>query len=368
MENNIENNNVDEIKVKKGFSGKILYPIGNYYKNLYKTKGMKQVLTVIGGLIVLIIVFWAINPRFLSAGQVRTMVRDVGPFLLVGIGQAFVLITGNIDLSIGSVLAMGYMIIAILIQSGVPWFIAIPITLICCLIIGVINGQLVARFKLPPFIATLGTMFFARGIAWIFTEGRPTGPIGLGVEHPFRQIFWWGDVLGISFVLIIALVVWFIFNFMLSRARIGRHIYAVGSNREAAKLSGVNTISTITKAYMVSAFCAALVGIMFCAQTGSGSPTSGQSYEMFGVAVSVIGGVSTLGGQGLLLGTIVGAALWVVLESGLVAVSLGESYKLMVIGIVVVVAVLLDIILRKGIKRKKKTVKAEEVQKDKKEN
>lgn len=138
------------------------------------------------------------------------------------------------------------------------------------------------------------------------------------------------------------------FNFILSRTRTGRHIYAIGSNVDAAKLSGVNIIAVTTKAYIVSAFCATVVGLIFCATSGMGAMDAGTTYELYAVAASVIGGVSTLGGQGLLLGTVIGASIWGVLQNGLQFAGAPVAIRNIIIGIIVVVSVLLDVIVRSG--------------------
>ena len=144
------------------------------------------------------------------------------------------------------------------------------------------------------------------------------------------------------------MVVWLVFNFILSQTRTGRHLYAIGSNIDAAKLSGVSVYWTTTKAYLVSAACAGLVGLIQCATTGTGTMDAGLSYEMYAVAASVIGGVSTLGGQGILLGTVVGAGVWSVLSNGLQFAGVAVGPRNVIIGVIVVLSVLVDVIARSG--------------------
>lgn len=316
-------------------------------KRILATRGMGQVLTVTAGLIVLCIVFGIINPNFFSGKNILNLLRQIAPILLIGIGQSYVLITGNIDLSIGSVVGMSCMISATLMTKGINPWVAAAITLVCCLLVGLVNGLLVARCKLPPFIATLGTMTICRGIAQIANNNYNTDSIGAGAEG-FRQFFYYGSQLGVFNTIWIALVLWLVFNFFLSRTRTGRHIYAIGSNIEASQLSGVNVVSTTTQAYLVSAFCAFTVGLITTATSGMGTMDAGNSYEMYAVAASVIGGVSTLGGQGLLLGTVIGAAIWGVLQNGLQFAGAPVAIRNIVIGVIVVVSVLLDVIVRSG--------------------
>ncbi len=319
----------------------------NIFKRIFAVRGMGQVITVGIGLIILCLVFYLINDKFLGERNISQLLRQVAPYLIVGIGQSFVLITGNIDLSIGSVLGMSCMMSATLMCNGVPLALACIITMAACLLTGVINGFLVAGCKLPPFIATLGTMTVARGIAQLVNNNMNTNSIGDSAKT-FRDLFYYGKFIGIFNTVWIAIVLWIVFNFILSQTRTGRHLYAAGSNIEAAKLSGVNIALTTTKAYLVSAFCAGVVGLIQCATTGTGTMDAGISFEMYAVAASVIGGVSTLGGQGILLGTVIGAGVWGVLNNGLQLAGAPVALRNIVIGVIVVVSVLTDVLRRSG--------------------
>lgn len=333
----------------------------NFIKKQLAKPGMRQVVTVFCGLIVLCAAFGIINPLFFSKRNISNLLRQIAPIILIGIAQSYVLITGNIDLSIGSVVGMSTMISATLMTKGMnPWFASL-LTLLASLAIGLLNGYLVAGFKLPPFIATLGTMTICRGIAQIANGNYNTGAINtiektaLSVEK-FRDIFYYGKTLGIYNGVWIAILAFLVFNFILTKTRSGRYLYALGSNPEAARLSGVSVLKTTTIAYMVSAFCSCIVGIIQCCSAGMGAMDAGNSYEMYGVAASVIGGVSTLGGTGRLIGTVVGAAIWSVLQNGLQFAQAPVAIRNIVIGIIVIVAVLLDVVLRRGsLVRKKKT-------------
>lgn len=324
----------------------------NPLRKIIAVRGMGQVITVTVGLIILCIVFGILNPSFFSGRNVGNLLRQIAPVLLIGIGQSYVLITGNIDLSIGSVVGMSCMVSATLMTKGMnPWA-AVLVTLFVCILVGVCNGLLVARCALPPFIATLGTMTIARGIAQIVNNNYNTDSIGEGAEG-FRNFFYYGKTLGLYNTIWIALILFLIFNFLLSRTRTGRHIYAIGSNIEASKLSGVNIVGTTIKAYIVSSICACTVGLIICATSGMGTMDAGNTYELYAVAASVIGGVSTLGGQGILLGTVIGASIWGVLQNGLQFVGAPVAIRNIVIGIIVIVSVLLDVIVRSGKRIKK---------------
>lgn len=322
-------------------------------KRILAIRGIAQVLTVTIGLIILCIVFGIMNPIFFSSRNVANLLRQIAPILLIGIGQSYVLITGNIDLSIGSVVGMSTMISATLMTKGMAPSAAVLITIICCLAVGLSNGLLVSFAKLPPFIATLGTMTIARGIAQIANNNYNTDSIGEAAQG-FRDFFYYGKTLGLYNTIWIAILLWLIFNFLLTRTKSGRHIYAIGSNAEAARLSGVNLVSTTTKAYLVSAFVSCIVGLITTATSGMGTMDAGNSYELYAVAASVIGGVSTLGGQGLLFGTVIGASIWGVLQNGLQFAGAPVAIRNIVIGVIVVVSVLLDVIVRSGNVAKKK--------------
>lgn len=318
----------------------------NPLKRLLSIRGMGQVLTVTAVLIVLCIIFGIMNPNFFSGRNLMELLRQTTPILLVGIAQSYVLITGNIDLSIGSVLGMSAMISATLMTGGMNAWLAALIGLVCCLAVGVVNGLLVAKFKLPPFVATLGTQTICRGVAQIVNNNFNTDMVKGASADLLRDLFYRGKTLGVFNGIWIVLIVFLVMNFILSRTRTGRHLYAIGSNIDAAKLSGVNVISTTTKAYLASAFCAFLAGLVTMSTTGTGMMDAGTGYETYGVAASVIGGVSTLGGQGILIGTVVGSAIWQVLQNGLNFIGAPVAMKNIAIGAIVVASVLMDVMTR----------------------
>ena len=324
----------------------------NPLKKLLAIRGMGAALTAFVGLVIIYIAFGLINPAVFSGQNILNLLRSMSKYLLIGIAQSYVLITGNIDLSIGSMVGMSAMIAATLMTGGMSPVLAILIALVSCLIIGVVNGYLVGKFKLPPFIATLGTMFVARGIAYMVNGNRNTDAIATGVgketADKFQNFFYYGKTAGIYNTFWLAIIVFIIFFFVLSKTRTGRHIYAIGSNVDAAKLSGVNVVATTIKTYLISSVCSCLVGLILCAQAGMGNMEVGNMYEMYGVAAGVIGGVSPLGGTGILLGTLAGSAVWQTLENGLNMIGAQVGIQRVVIGVIVVVAVLLDVVVRSG--------------------
>lgn len=327
-------------------------------RKLTSIRGMGAALVGFAGWIILYVVFGLIEPNIFTTNNMLNLLRSMAKYLLVGVGQGVILITGNIDLSIGSVVAMSAMISATMMSKGVAAIIAILAAIICCLAVGVVNGVLVGKFKLPPFIATLGTMFCARGIAYMANGNRNTDAIvsGLGKEagDAFQNFFYYGKFLGIYNAFWIAFVIFLAVFFIMSKTRTGRHIYAIGSNVDAAKLSGVNVFTTTTKAYLISAFCSAVVGLILAGQAGMGNMEAGNCYEMYGVAAGVIGGISPLGGSGLLLGAFAGAGVWQTLENGLGIIGAPVGIQRIVIGVIVAGAVLVDVVFRQGTKKAKK--------------
>ena len=321
-------------------------------------RGLGAALVGFAGWVVLLLVFGMIDPNILKINNILNLLRSMAKYLLVGVGQSVILITGNIDLSIGSVVAMSAMISATLMSKGFSIIIALLVALAACLVVGLVNGVLVGKFKLPPFIATLGTMFCARGVAYMANGNRNTDAIstGLGKEagDAFQNFFYYGKTAGIYNAFWIAFIIFLAVFFIMSKTRTGRHIYAIGSNVEAAKLSGVNVFMTTTKTYLISAFCSFVVGLILAGQAGMGNMEAGNSYEMYGVAAGVIGGVSPLGGTGLLLGTLAGAGVWQTLENGLGIIGAPVGIQRIVIGLIVTGAVLFDVVVRQGVGSKKK--------------
>ena len=326
-------------------------------KKLTAIRGMGAALIAFAAWILLYVVFGLIEPNIFSTNNMLNLLRSMAKYLLVGVGQGVILITGNIDLSIGSVVAMSAMISATMMSKGISIIAAVLVTLVCCLAVGVINGLLVGKFKLPPFIGTLGTMFCARGIAYMANGNRNTDAIvtGLGKEagDAFQNFFYYGKTLGVYNAFWIAFLVFVAVFFIMSKTRTGRHIYAIGSNVEAAKLSGINVFGATTKAYLISAFCSFVVGLILVAQAGMGNMEAGNSYEMYGVAAGVIGGISPLGGSGLMLGALGGAGVWQTLENGLGIIGAPVGIQRIVIGLIVAGAVLIDVVFRQGIGSKK---------------
>lgn len=316
------------------------------FRRIMQVRGMGQVVSVTAALIAMCVVFALLNDNFFTARNITSLLRQVAPILIIGMGQSYVLITGGIDLSIGSVVGMSCMMSATLMTKDVDALVALPLTMLACLFVGFLNGVLISRAKLPPFIATLGTMIMARGVAQIVNGNMNTDQISAGGSEIFRDLFYYGRFAGLFKPMWLAIGLFLVFNYILSSTRTGRHIYALGSNYEAARFSGVSVKWAQTKAYVVSSFMSCVVGFILMAQSGMGTMDAGTGYELNAVAASVIGGVSTMGGQGLLFGTVVGSCIWGVLQNGLQFAGAPLALKNIVIGVVVIVSVLIDRIAR----------------------
>ena len=198
------------------------------FRQIMAVRGMGAALTAFVGLIVIYVAFGLIQPQVFSVRNILNLLRSMSKYLLIGVGQSYLLITGNIDLSIGSVVAMSAMISATLMSAGVNVCIAILVALVCCLAVGLVNGLLVGKFRLPPFIATMGTMFVGRGVAYMVNGNRNTNAIssGIGKEaaDAFQDFFYYGSTAGVYNTFWIALIIFLIFFFLLSKTRTGRHI------------------------------------------------------------------------------------------------------------------------------------------------
>ena len=314
----------------------------NAFQRFFAIRGMGQVVTVGVGLVVLCAVFFFINENFLSDRNVGQLLRQIAPYLIVGIGQSFVLITGNIDLSIGSVLGMSCMMSATLMCNGVPLVLACLITMAACLVAGVINGALVALCKLPPFIATLGTMQIARGVCYIATKGYPIS----GLPESFNYLGQ-GYLLGVPVPIWCMVCVAVVFAVFLNMTTTGRRIFALGGNEEATRISGINTKKLKVLVYTLSSALAALAGMITASKLGVGQPTAGNGFEMDAIAAVVIGGASLSGGEGTVTGTVIGAAIIGVLRNALVLLQVDSYWQTLIIGCVIIAAVSVDQ-LRKG--------------------
>jgi ribose transport system permease protein len=317
-------------------AGKVKALLGRF------SRGQRQFLSTFSGLVLVGLVFTILSPYFFTVNNILTVATQTAVIAIIAIGQTYVLITGGIDLSIGSNIALSAMVAGLCMRANLPVPVAIMAGLVTGLVSGAVSGVLVAFGKLPPFIATLGTMTVARGLSFTLTQAIPISNL------PKNFTVWGtGSTLGIPNPVITMLLLVIFFGFVLAKTKLGRHVYATGSNFEAARLSGVNTHKTLMSVYMFSGLLAAFAGLIMAARIISAQPAAGDGYELDAVASSVIGGTSTMGGEGSVAGTFIGAFVIGVLRNGLNLIGITPYIQKIIIGVVIVGSVFLDKIRRK---------------------
>jgi ribose transport system permease protein len=282
-------------------------------------------------------IFASINPLFASGSELQNLGVDLAEFGILAIGESFAIITGGIDLGIGSLTALMVVMSAWLNHTaGLPVLLAFLAAILMGAAVGLWHGLWITRLGIAPFIITLVTFIGAAGA----DEAIAQTPIQF--SSPTFLALAGSTVAGVPIPVVIFAVIALLAWFFLERTYLGRQVYAVGGNREAARLAGIPTNRRIILAYVVSGSCAAVVGIIFASQLTSGTADSTTGYELIAIASAVIGGVSLAGGQGRIVGVVAGAALLVVLEQGLVAVNVNAYYQSMVVAFVLLVAVVAD--------------------------
>jgi ribose transport system permease protein len=293
--------------------------------------------------IVLFVFFSVVARNFFTVRSVLSLALQTSAVTLMGIGVTFTIITGGIDLSIGSVVALSGTVAVMVAIAGVPIWISMLIGLLVGVVCGLLNGLMITKLKLPPFIATLGMMMVARGVALTITNAAAyPAPEGFG-ELGNGSVFGTGPQFpGIPYPVLVMIGVALFFHFLLSITRIGRYTYAVGSNEEAARLSGVNVHRVKIINYIISATLAALVGIILASRMITSQPNSAIGYEMNAIAAAVIGGSSLMGGVGTVGGTVIGSFIIGILTVGLTMSGANYFLQQIVIGLVVIGAVIVD--------------------------
>jgi len=299
-------------------------------------------LGTLSGLLGLCVVLWALTPHFLTVSNLLNVVEQAAIIAIVAVGMTFVIITGGIDLSVGSVLAFAGVVMASTLHADVPVPLALAVALGTGLFCGLVNGALITLGRLPPFIATLGMMSVARGIALMFTEGRPIS----GFSGGFRSLAT-GEVLGIPVSVVVMVGVYVVAHFVLTRTKLGRYTYAIGGNEEAALLSGVNVKLYKAAVYGISGMLSGVAAVILTARLNSAQPIAGMMYELDAIAATVIGGTSLLGGEGTVVGTLIGALIMAVLRNGLNILGVSSFVQQVVIGSVIIAAVLIDMWLKR---------------------
>jgi ribose transport system permease protein len=300
---------------------------------------MTQKLGPLLGLLALIIIVSVLNPSFLEPLNILNLLRQVSINALIAFGMTFVILTGGIDLSVGSILALSSALTAGMIVSGMDPILAIIIGCLLGGVMGMVNGLLITKGKMAPFIATLATMTLFRGLTLVYTEGNPI--TGLGDNYLF-QLFGRGYFLGIPVPAITIVLVFAILYVILHKTPFGRQTYAIGGNEKAAFISGIKVPRVKVLIYGISGLLAALAGAILTSRLNSAQPTAGTSYELDAIAAVVLGGTSLNGGKGRIFGTLIGVLIIGVLNNGLNLLGVSSFYQMVVKGIVIIIAVLLD--------------------------
>ena len=318
-----------------------------------RQKDLVQKFAAFGSLVVLGLVFSLTSDSFFTLNNGMSVALQVTSIAFLGIGATCVIITGGIDLSVGSVLALAGVCAALVVKAGLP----VPLGMLCGLLVGALcglcNGLFITHMRLPPFIATLGMMLVARGVALQITGARPVsglpesfGTLGNGTllrvvrdsGGPFPDVVFPGIPYPVILMVLLAIVV----SITLSRTTLGRHLYAVGSNAEAARLSGVKVARVTLGAYVISGALAGLTGCVLMSRLVTAQPNEGVMYELDAIASAVIGGTSLIGGIGTISGTAIGAFVIGILRNGLNMNGVSSFVQQIIIGVVILLTVWID--------------------------
>lgn len=303
----------------------------------------------VGILIPLVAIFvfsGIVNPLFFQAQNIANILFQMSFVLIIGVAMTFVLILAGLDLSVGSVLGLSGVVSGFALLAGIPIPIAICIGLLVGAGIGAFNGSFIAVLKMPTFIVTLSTMYMARGLCEFLTRGDPVYPL----PQAFNEIGQGRLQIGgfeLQWPVIIALVMAVVAHFVLTRTMFGRAVFAVGGNKETARLSGIKVVKTTILVYVLSSMCAAACGIVTAARLGSALSNSGTGMEMNVIASCIIGGTSMFGGSGSILGSVIGALLMTTVTNAMAMLQVSVFLQKVVIGAIILIAVLIDQYSRK---------------------
>ncbi|MEG1516027.1 MAG: ABC transporter permease [Clostridia bacterium] len=301
---------------------------------------LKNNLSILVAFIVLFVVSCIVSPKFFTVSNQLSVLRQIATNALCAFAMSFVILTGGIDLSVGSFMSLaGCMCTVMIAWGGIPAWLSFILALGIGLVYGAINGLIITKLKMPPFIVTLAALNILRGISYLITGGRPViisnevfQKIGGGFGGPIP--------LPVFYVAALFIVFWFILN----RTKYGRRVYAVGGNLIAAKYSGINTDRVIILAYIFSGVMASFAGILLSSRLNSGQPTIGDGAELDAIAACVVGGISMTGGAGTLFGTLLGAFIIGIISNILNLLGINSFAQLVVKGLIILVAVYIDAI------------------------
>jgi len=290
---------------------------------------------LIVGFILLVAILSLFAPRFLHIKNLINIVRQVSINGILAVGETFVILLGGIDLSVGSGVALAGVLAADMHRFNPILVFALP--LFVGALVGFVNGAVVTRFRVPPFVITLGMMTILRGVTFLYTDGKSI----YNLPNWFKEIGQ-GDIGGLP-IPVIALFIMVVIGYtILHHTRFGRYVYATGGNEEGARLSGVRTKSIILWSYVFCGFCTALAGVVLASRLNAGEPVAGEGYELDAIAAVVIGGTSLAGGQGTVIGSIIGALVIGVINNGLNLLNVHSYWQMVAKGMIIVLAVIVD--------------------------
>lgn len=287
--------------------------------------------------LVLCVVLSFLSPYFLTTKNLLNVLLQASINLVVAVGMTFVITSGGIDLSVGSIVAVAGMVMADLVSRQWSLAVAVPAALLVGTLCGMLNGVLITRLRLPPFIVTLGTMSIFRGVALIYNDGKPL----YGLAQKVLKVIS-GDIASIPIPVIIALAVALLAHFVLRHTVIGEYTTAIGGNEETTRLSGIDVRRYKIIIYSISGLMCGLAGVILTSRLSAAEPIAGVMYELDAIAATVMGGTSLTGGEGTIFGTLIGALLMGVLRNGLNLLNIQSYYQQLVIGAVIVLAVAID--------------------------
>lgn len=290
--------------------------------------------------ITLIALFTALSiatPHFLTATNLSSVVRQTAVFNIMALGMTLIIISAGVDLSVGSILAMGGLMGTMAMSKGQPILVGVGVGILTGFLFGLLNGALITRFNLGPFIVTLGTMGIVRGLALVVSNGLPVHEVPKSFSFLGE-----GTILGIPFVLILLLACALLVHFLLDHTRMGRYTYAIGSNEDAAVYAGIPVKFHLTAIYAIAGALTGLAGMIEASRLMTGQPTAGQGYELQAIAAVVIGGGSLRGGEGSVVGTLIGGFVMGLLSNGSDLLGVNPYWQQVIIGAVIILAVAVD--------------------------
>lgn len=322
-------------------------------RNIFKRLTSSISFSILMVAIVMCVILAILNPTFISVANIQSVTRAFSYIAIMAIGEMLVILTAGIDLSVGSMIGLGGLLSAYFIATAkLPILVSVVLAILACTAFGAINGLLVTRINLPPFIATLGIMSIARSVCYIVTKGYPI----LRLPEGFLFIGQ-GFVSIIPFPVCLLIIIGVLASIFLNKTATGRRIFALGGNEEAARFSGINTKRIKLLVYVLSATLAGFAGIIMTSRMGSAQSSVGVSYEMDGIAAVIIGGASMSGGEGTVMGTVVGAALMGIIKNALVLLQVDTYWQQLLIGMIIILAVSIDQFRKRNIESVKRSNK-----------